>query len=296
MEIAKKVPISVLIPTRNEEANIAKCLDSIEWADEIFVVDSNSEDRTIEISQRYTENVINFTWNGQYPRKKNWALDNLPFSHEWVLIVDADEEVTPELEQEIARIVEGESEYDAYMIRYNYYFLRKLLKHGDPLWKCVLFKHQHTHFERMNTPDVTGYDVEVHEHPVIHGRLGYLNGRMIHRDFEDIHHYFDRHNVYSDWEVAIQSYRMIERKNKELKPGLVGSHIQRRRFFKELFFRIPFKPVLFFIYAYFFRLGFLDGKAGFIYNALKAIYWFEVNVKLYEHKLQQRDTRSSPKN
>jgi len=293
LHTTNKVPISVLVPTRNEEANIAKCLESVRWADEIFVVDSNSEDRTVEIARRYTQNVINFTWNGQYPRKKNWALDNLNFSHEWVFIVDADEEVTPELSREVARIVESESEYDAYMIRYNYYFLRKLLKHGDPLWKCILFKHKCIRFERMDTLDVTGYDVEMHEHPVVHGQLGHTNSRMIHRDFQDLHHHFECHNVYSDWEVAIQSYRMGDQENKDLKPALFGSHIQRRRFFKELFFRTPFKPVLFFIYAYFFRLGFLDGKAGFIYNVLKAIYWFEVDTKLYEHKLQQKGTRGS---
>lgn len=291
-----KVLISVLIPTRNEEINIKKCLESVKWADEIFIVDSNSHDRTVEIAQQYTDHIINFSWNGKYPRKKNWALDNLQFSHEWLLIVDADEEVTPELQKEITSIARNGSEYDAYMIRYNYNFLGKQLKFGDPLWKCIFFKHKNIRFERLDTPDVTGYDVEVHEHPVVRGCLGQMKSRMIHHDFQNLHHYFERHNVYSDWEAALQMYKLGGRKDSDLKPSPFGTYIQKRRFIKEKFLRNSLKPIMFFIYAYIFRLGFLDGKAGFIYNSLKAIYWFEVDLKIYERKLRINTSEKTTSN
>src|SRR6266852_1689887 len=115
-------PISVLIPTRNEEENIRKCINTVSWADEIWVVDSHSTDNTVEIAKSLGAQVVPFSWDGHGPRKKNWAFDNLPWKHEWVLIVDADEEVTPALRDEISVAI-ARSSYDAYLVSYHYYFL-----------------------------------------------------------------------------------------------------------------------------------------------------------------------------
>jgi len=281
-----KVPVSVIVPTRNEEKNIRKCLASISWADEIFVVDSESTDRTVEIAKEYTNNVVTFRWDGKWPRKKNWSLEKLPLSHDWVLFLDADEWVTPELAEEVRQVVCSGTEFSGFMVKYDYYFLDKLLKHGDPLWKCIFFKHRLGRFEKMDAPDVTDYDVEVHEHPVIKGKVGKLKNKMIHNDFEDLHHFFCRHNIYSDWEAHLRSYKTKRNKEKEIKASLFGSQIERRRFFKELFLKFPCKPVIYFLYSYFIRGGFLDGKAGYIYNVLKAFHWFSVDIKLYEEKLR----------
>src|SRR5262245_50348579 len=168
------VAISVLIPTKNEERNIRKCLESVAWADEVCVVDSCSTDCTVEIARRLGAKVISFSWDGKGPRKKNWALDHLPWKHEWVLVVDADEEVPSALRDEITTAVCRSSSYAAFLVPYHYYFLGRLLMHGAPLWKLVLFKHHLARFERMDVPEVTGYDVELHEHPLVHGSIGRL--------------------------------------------------------------------------------------------------------------------------
>src|SRR3989441_1741574 len=131
------VPLSVLIPTKNEEKNIHKCLESVSWADEVYIVDSCSTDRTAEIAQSRGATVVPFSWDGKGPRKKNWALDHLPWKHPWILVVDADEEVTPALRDEIAAVVIRPSTYAAFLIPYHYYFLGRLLRHGAPLWKLI---------------------------------------------------------------------------------------------------------------------------------------------------------------
>ncbi|MBN2089123.1 glycosyltransferase family 2 protein [candidate division KSB1 bacterium] len=295
MNNIKKVPISVLIPTRNEELNIKKCLESVKWAAEIFVIDSNSQDKTVEIAKRYTENVINFDWNGQLPRKKNWALSSLNFSNEWILLLDADEEVTKELRKEIEIIVNSEIfPYYAYKIRFDFYFLNKLISHGDPLWVCRFFKRGHAIFEKLDTAAASGYDVEIHENLVVDGKVGKLKNKIIHKDFEDLNHHFAKHHIYADWEVLVQRERQRSINEKEIKPTLFGSSIEKRRYFKELFFKIPLglKSIVYFFYTYILRLGFLDGLPGLIYWLLKAIYWFEIDIKLYEQRIRNAHHKS----
>lgn len=282
------VPVSVLIPTRNEEANIQKCLKSLAWADEIWVVDSHSTDGTAHMAESLGAKVVLFRWDGRGSRKKNWALDNLEWKHEWVLIVDADEEVTPELRDEIAVAI-TRPEYEAYRVPYHYYFLGRLLRHGDPLWKLVLFRHAAIRFESLDVPDVTGYDVELHEHPLVRGATGRLRSPMVHHDMADLHHHFQRHNIYSDWEALLRTRYRERIREREISPHLFGSAMERRRFFKRLFLSCPGKPFTYFFYSYVLRLGFLDGRAGFIYNALKAMYWYETSVKEYEIRLASKE-------
>ena len=281
------VPISVLIPTKNEEENIRKCLESVSWADEIYVVDSCSTDRTVEIAQNMGAKVVPFSWDGKGPRKKNWALDNLPWKHEWVLVVDADEEVTPSLQDEITALVNRPSEYAAFLIFYNYYFLGRLLRHGAPLWKLILFKHRLARFEKIEVPEVTDYDVEIHEHPLVSGQIGRLHSPMIHHDFESLHEHFQRHNIYSDWEALLRTRYLHRDLEKEIRPRLFGSTMERRRFFKRFFLSLPGKPWIYFFYSYVLRGGFLDGRPGFIYNVLKAIHWYQISIKEYEICLRE---------
>ena len=196
----RTVPISVLVPTRNEEKNILKCLESVSWADEVYVVDSRSDDRTAEIATRQGATVVEFSWDGKGPRKFNWALEHLPWKHEWVLVIDADEEVTPSLQSEIAAVVSKPSEHAGFLARYHYFFLGSLLRHGAPLWKLVLFKHRLARYEQIDVPEFSASDLELHAHPVVRGPVGRLRSPMIHHDFEDLHHHFERHNIYSDWD------------------------------------------------------------------------------------------------
>jgi glycosyltransferase involved in cell wall biosynthesis len=284
---AMTVPLSILIPTKNEERNIRKCLESVAWAGEVYVVDSCSTDRTAEIARSLGAEVVAFSWDRKGPRKKNWALENLPWRYEWVLVVDADEEVTLTLRDEITAVVNHASAYAAFLVPYHYYFLGQLLRYGSPLWKLILFKHHLARFEQTVVPEVTGYDVELHEHPLVHGSIGRLRSPMIHHDVEDLHHHFQRHNIYSDWEALLRTRYRHRSLDGEIRPRLFGSAMERRRFLKRLFLGLPGKSWIYFFYSYVLRGGFLDGRAGFIYNVLKAFYWYQVGVKEYEIRLHE---------
>jgi len=200
--------------------------------------------------------------------------------------LDADEQVTPELAREIRQVVSNGTKFSGFLVRYDFYFLGKLLKHGVILWKCVLFKHRLGRFEKVDIPEVTDCDVEVHEHPVIKGKVGKLKNKMIHHDFKNLHHFFHRQNIFSDWEARVLSYNTKRNKEKEIKASLFRSQIERRRFLKELFLKLPGRPVIYFLCSYILRGGFLDGKAGYIYNVLMAFYWFTADIKVYEERLR----------
>jgi len=284
------VPVSVLVPARNEERNIAKCLASLSWADEVVVVDSSSSDATAGIARESAARVVRFIWDGRGPRKKEWALRTLPWKHDWLLVVDADEEVSPALAGEIGRVVTRESKYAGFLVPYQYYFLGRLLRHGAPLRKLVLFRHRLTSFERIEVPEVTAYDVELHEQPMVRGSVGRLHSPMIHHDFDGLGHHFERHNTYSDWEALLQiRYRGRSRAG-ELCPRLFGSAPERRRLAKRVFLALPGKPWIYFFYSYIVRGGFLDGRPGFIYNVLKAFYWYQITAKKYELRLRERES------
>jgi glycosyltransferase involved in cell wall biosynthesis/SAM-dependent methyltransferase len=290
-----RAPVSVLIPTRNEESNLAKCLASVAWADEVVVVDSASGDRTAAIARAHGATVVPFVREPGGPRKRNWALENHAWKHEWVLLLDADEEVSPALAEEISRVAAGNSAHDGYLIRFHYFFLGRTLRHGDPLWKLCLVRHARSRFEKVDVPEVNAYDVELHEWVRVPGSVGRMREVILHRDFQDLHHHFDRHNTYSDWEALLRTRYRRRDLSGEVRPLLAGSHVERRRFFKRWFLRMPGRPWLYFVYSYILRGGFLDGRAGFIYAALKSFYWYQVSAKEYELRLAARVLeRASP--
>jgi glycosyltransferase involved in cell wall biosynthesis len=280
-----KIPVSVLIPAKNEEFNLPACLESVQRADEVFVVDSQSTDRSIKISEDFGANVVQFKFNGSWPKKKNWSLENLPFRNEWVLIVDCDERITPELWAEIEQKIQN-PEYDGYYLNRRVYFLGKWIRYGGkyPDWNLRLFKHKLGRYENLNTEDVpnTG-DNEVHEHVVLTGKVGYLDNDMLHIDFRDIYHWLARHNRYSNWEARVY-YNLLTGKGDDgtIGANLWGDTVQRKRFLKKIWVKLPFKPFLRFILFYFIRLGFLDGKPGYIYARLLSQYEYQIEVKLYE--------------
>lgn len=280
-----KVPVSVLIPAKNEQTNLPACLTSLSRADEVFVVDSQSSDRSVEIAESYGAKVVQFYFNGRWPKKKNWGLDNLPFRNEWVLIVDCDERIPPALWDEIAEAIKDPS-YEGYYLNRRVYFLGKWIRHGGkyPDWNLRLFKYKSGRYENLGTEEIrnTG-DNEVHEHVILSGQVGYLKNDMDHIDFRDIYHWLERHNRYSNWEARVY-LNMLTGKDESgtIGANLFGSAVQRKRFLRKIWVWLPFKPTLRFIVVYILRLGFLDGKAGYIYARLISQYEYQIGVKLYE--------------
>jgi len=281
----QKIPVSVLIPAKNEERNLSACLDSVARADEVFVVDSQSGDRTCDIAEEKGANLVQFHFNGKSPKKKNWSLENLPFKNEWVLIVDCDERITPELWDEIAEKIK-DNNYQGYYLNRQVFFLGKWIRHGGkyPDWNLRLFKHKLGRYENLNTEQIanTG-DNEVHEHVILEGKSGYLDNDMLHIDFRDIYEWLARHNRYSNWEARVY-YNFLTGQGDQgtIGANLFGDAVQRKRYLKKIWIRLPFKPLLRFILFYIIRLGFLDGKAGYIYGRLLSQYEYQIGVKLYE--------------
>ncbi len=229
--------------------------------------------------------MVQFHFNGRWPKKKNWSLENLPFRNEWVLIVDCDERITPELWDEIEEAIK-DNNYHGYYLNRKVFFLGKWIRYGGkyPDWNLRLFRHQCGRYENLSTEDIpnTG-DNEVHEHVLLKGNVGYLKEDMLHIDFRDIYHWLQRHNRYSNWEARVY-YNLITGKDDSgtIEANLFGDAVQRKRFLKKIWVKLPFKPLLRFVLFYFIRLGFLDGKAGYIYGRLLSQYEYQIGVKLYE--------------
>ncbi|MEL6763109.1 MAG: glycosyltransferase family 2 protein [Cyanobacteria bacterium J06607_6] len=284
--MSSKIPVSVLIPAKNEESNLPACLESVARADEVFVVDSQSEDRSIAISEEYGAQVVQFHFNGRWPKKKNWSLDNLPFKNDWVLIVDCDERITEELWDEIEQAIQ-KPDHSGYYLNRRVFFFGKWIRFGGkyPDWNLRLFRHANGRYENLNTEEIrnTG-DNEVHEHVIVEtGEVGYLKEDMLHIDFRDLYHWLQRHNRYSNWEARVY-YNILNGMAEDgtIGANLFGDSVQRKRFLKKIWVRLPFKPFLRFILFYFIRLGFLDGQAGYIYGRLLSQYEYQIGVKLFE--------------
>ncbi|MEP7274299.1 MAG: glycosyltransferase family 2 protein, partial [Acidobacteriota bacterium] len=252
-----KLPISVIIPVKNEERNIAACIESVLWADEIWVVDSQSTDGTIEIARRYTPHVVQFEYSGSYPRKKNWALESLSFRNEWILILDADERVTAELEAEIREAMSGSQSVDGYYLNRRLIFLGRWIRHCGwyPSWNLRLFRHRLGRYEKLETEDVANAgDVEVHEHVVLNGRSEYLKQDLLHEDFKSVYHFVERHNRYSNWDARVYDNAMQGvHGSSSIRASLFGSPLERKRYVKRLWVKMPARPLLRFIWMYFLR-------------------------------------------
>lgn len=280
-----KIPVSVLVPAKNEELNLPGCLESLSRADEVFVVDSHSCDRTLEIAEQAGARAVQFPFNGHWPKKKNWSLDNLPFRNEWVMIVDCDERIPPQLWDEIALAIENPDIVGYYLNR-RVFFLGTWIRYGGkyPDWNLRLFRHDRGRYENLHTENIpnTG-DNEVHEHVLLNGTVGYLKTDMLHVDCRDIYHWLERHNRYSNWEARVY-YNLLAgmTENGTIGGNLLGSAVQRKRFLKKIWVHLPFRPALRFFVVYVLRFGFLDGRAGYVYACLLSQYEYQIGVKLYE--------------
>jgi glycosyltransferase involved in cell wall biosynthesis len=273
--------ISVLIATRNEEKNLPRCLEALKgWADEIVVIDSQSDDRTIEIANSFGAKVVQFYYKGGWPKKRQWALDQFPWRNDWILILDADEILLPEIRSEIRNVITN-TNLDGYWVKLRIVFLGRMLRYGGAqLWKLCLFRKGKGRFEqRLQKQDSTMSDIEIHEHVILDGSAGSLQNVIRHENYNTLDRYILKHNEYSNWESNVYLYG-----GSELEPRLFGNQAQRRRWLKMKFMMVPGAVILRFLQTYILNLGFLDGLPGFYYSGFKAVQMFHVKAKIYELK------------
>jgi len=274
------LPVSVIIPVRNEAKNLPRCLEALGDAGEVIVVDSQSTDATVEIAREFGAQVVQFHYQGGWPKKRQWAMETLPLAYDWILLLDADEVVTPELAVEIRRRIQN-TEVTGYYVALRMYFLGRVLRHGDAsFWKLSLFRRGKGKYEcRLKDQDASMADMEVHEHVYVEGKTVRLECPLIHHNIESLSRYIRKHDEYSNWEARVLSQ---EGAGNEIVPSFFGTQAQRRRWLKQRLFAIPGSPVLLFLYRYLFRLGFLDGVSGLIYCGFQAVQMFHTKSKIYE--------------
>lgn len=284
-----RVPVSVIIPTLNEGKNLRRCLDHLEWADEVLVVDSGSSDDTVAIAHEYGAKVVNFRWNGHWPKKKNWALREAPLTHEWVLIVDADEWIVPELAGEIERVLKNPAGAGYYVNR-RFIFMGRWIKHCGyyPSWNLRLIQRGQGEYEQLTGVGNTGSgDNEVHEHVVPAGEVSYLKNDMLHLAFPSIYTFMEKHNRYSNWEAAVQ-YRKLHTSS-----AAIGAELSKRRKLKDMSRALPFRPTLRFLYSYLWMGGIFDGQPGYVFCRLLAIYEYLSVAKYIEMSRHEDDEKAA---
>lgn len=288
--MSARVPVSVLIPAKNEAANLSRCLDCVSWADEIIVVDSQSSDGSIEIAERQGAKVVQFHFNGVWPKKKNWALENIPFRNEWVFILDADEVLPPAAEPEFARVIAEAGQIAGYWINRRFRFMGRWLQHAYyPNWNLRLFRHSLGRYEKLTDSDTNSGDNEVHEHVVVRGSTARLRCELDHYAFPSVEVFVEKHNRYSNWEARVAADCLLAKRSDDFSAMPVG----RRRKLKLLSHHLPFRPLLRFLYIYLWQRGFLDGREGYYFARLHAIYEFLSVAKTYELKKRAQSPNES---
>ncbi|MEZ7503897.1 glycosyltransferase family 2 protein [Flavobacterium sp. Arc2] len=263
------IPITVIVSVKNEELNLPSCLDKLVRFDQIIVVDSGSTDQTMTIALAKGAEVLQFQWNGKFPKKRNWALQNAIIKHEWVLFLDADEFVTEAFVDEIS-IKTKDPNFNGFTIQFENYFMGKKLCYGYGFKKSALFKKSKGAYEKIDEDLWSHLDMEVHEHPIIEGQVGVIKSKIIHKDFKDLEHYIAKHNAYSTWE-AKRYLQLKEAKN---------SHLSLNQKIKYGLLNTGLLPAVYFVGAYFLKLGFLDGKEGFYLARFKSHYFFQIQTKV----------------
>lgn len=275
MSLSARLPVSLVISTKNEEKNLGACLSRVcgHFA-EILVVDSGSTDRTREIAASAGVEVVDFRWDGHFPKKRNWMLRSGRLGQPWVLFLDADELVTDAFLAELDRVLQA-TLHCGFWISFDNYFLGRRLRHGDPMRKLCLFRVGSGEYERIEEDRWSRLDMEIHEHPVLSGTQGALTARLIHADQRDFAAHIAKHNEYSTWEV--RRYRALQAGGSAAWERLTPRQRTKYRNLAKWWLA----PV-YFIASYIARRGFLDGAAGFHLAVFKAFYFWQIRQKIME--------------
>jgi glycosyltransferase involved in cell wall biosynthesis len=274
-------PLTVIVCTLNEVLNLPDCLSSVGWAEQVIVVDGGSADSTAAVAETLGAEVVRHDWAG-YSLQKNWALDTLPIRHEWVLFLDADERVSVELAREISAIVRGDVRSPA-----GYYVARRLIFMGRWLKRCFWYPDYNLRLFRRTAGRFESR--LVHETVVVEGEVGYLANDLIHDDQRDLAAYISRLNRYSSLEAREIHHLRSGCRQSEFVPAWRGTWGQRRRALKErVWYRVPLRPLVRFVWKMVVRRGFLDGREGLIFTVLACINDWQADAKVHELTVRQR--------
>jgi glycosyltransferase involved in cell wall biosynthesis len=278
------VPLTVVILTYNEEVHIERVISNVSsWAKAVFVLDSGSQDKTCEIAEKLGAKVFYRKFD-TYSKQRNHAIKELPIETEWMLFLDADEYLFEDLKSEIASVLPDTS-CNGFYLKRRFYFMGKWIKYGGyyPTFILRLFKKQHAECER-----------EINEHIKVDGEIGTLKGDFVDENLKGLSSWVEKHNKYAAFE-AMDLYRREEQGIDEGSTAkLFGKQNERKRWIVKYIWNplMPklIRPFVYFTYRYFFRLGFLDGRSGFIYHFLQGLWlWFLIDAKYIELKRQKNE-------
>jgi glycosyltransferase involved in cell wall biosynthesis len=280
--------ITTIILTYNEEKNITKCIKSIKAiSTRILVVDSFSKDNTVVLAKKLGAEVYQNRWIN-YASQFNYAVENLNIDTEWILRLDADEEISASAAIEIESLIQNKTIFNGVIIPFKVNFLGKDLRWGGtyPFTKLLLFKKIYGKIQNKN----------MDEHIVLsEGKIYKLKSDSIHKDFKTLSDWIDKHNKYSSREV--KDYNSLNSINKENSKVIFEKKAKTKSIIKNsIYYKFPlfFRSYLYFVFRYYFLLGFLDGARGLIYCFLQA-YWYRflVDAKIFESKIKINENTPS---
>lgn len=265
--------LTIAIPVKNEAHQIAACIKNIgsNFAKQIDIIDSFSNDNTVEIARELGANVLQIQWDGKYPKKRNWYLLNHTPKTKWVLFLDADEILTPNFKNKLQHILSN-TNHAGFWLNYSIYMNDYKLKAGYPLKKLALFQTQKGLYEKIEEDNWSNLDMEIHEHPIVEGTLGIINEKIEHLVNFDHPNWKAKHVEYAKWEAKRFVKMIAEKKEKR-----AFSNAQK---IKYSILKTPYSGAIFFMGSYFLMLGFIDGLSGLKYASLKAFYFNNVFTEI----------------
>lgn len=278
------VPVSVMIFTLNEAVNLPACLESLRWCSDIIVVDSFSTDATASICAAHGVRFFQNRFEG-FGTQRNWALDHTGPVHPWILILDADERVPAELARELGEVAsQNPAEVGAYRVRRRFHLWGRWLRHSSlyPTWVVRFIRAGRVRYQDRGHAETQ----------VVDGRIADLRHDLVDENVKGIDEWFERQNRYSSKDAQFEFDSLAA----GMRAGdlLSRDPLARRAALKRLAARLPARGLLYFLYSYFWRGGFLDGRDGFVFCRMRAAYQSQVAIKLHDLKRQgQRSAQSA---
>jgi hypothetical protein len=280
-EIAQKLPVTVIVPVREEPVQLAELLPMLQDFARVIVVESRDDHATRQLAEANGADFVVFDWPGGYPKKRTWAARTCQIRTPWILYFDADERPTAAFVAEL-RTTLPQAQAAGFWLTYDTVFLGQRLRFGIPQRKLALVREGAGEYERIDDPGWTDLDMEVHEHLVVHGPTGAIRSRLIHLDAKTIEAYVRRHGAYATWEAG--RYAALRSDSAR------WADLTMRQRLKYRLLATPIFPLIYLGLQYVARLGFLDGGNGLRFALLKAGYFAEVGAKIAEQR--QRTSRS----